>query len=104
MHTEQIQSAPESSSRAALESAAMARACRAPTFHRPSRKVRAVAAMVAVVISSTTLAAVLALYGEPDGAVLIARAAEPVGEDEPMGPRSHLPTRPGCVANLSLCA
>ena len=104
MHTEHIQSAPESSSRAALESAAMARAGRAPTFHRPSLKVRAVAAVVAVIVSSTTLAAVLALYGEPDSVVLVARAAEPVGEDEPTGPRSHLPTRPGCVANLSPCA
>ena len=104
MRTEQIQSAQESSSRAARESAAMARACRAPTFHRPSLKVRAVAAMVAVVVSSTTLAAVLALYGEPDSAVLIARAAEPVGEDEPIGPRSHIPTRP-CVAKpWLLCA
>ena len=104
MHTEHIQSAPESSSRAALESAAMARAGRAPTFRRPSLKARVAAALVAVVASSTTLGTVTALYGNPDSAVLIARAAEPVGEDEPMGPRSHLPTRPGCVANLSLCA
>jgi len=96
MHTEQIQSAQESSSRAALESAAMARARRAPTFDRPSLKVRAAAALVAVVVSATTLGTVLALYGEPDSAVLIARAAEPVGEDEPVGPRSHIPTRP-CV-------
>jgi hypothetical protein len=104
MHTEQIQPAQESSSHAARESAAMARACRAPTFHRSSLKVRAAAALAAVVVSSTTLGTVLALYGEPDSAVLIARAAEPVGEDEPAGLRSHIPTRPLCVANLSLCA
>jgi hypothetical protein len=103
MCTKQIQSAQESLSRAALESAAMARACRAPTLHRPTLKVRAAAALVAVVVSSTTLGTVLALYGEPDSAALIARAAEPVGEIEPARPRSHIPTRP-CVAKQWLCA
>ena len=96
MHTEQIQSAQESSSRAARESAAMARACRAPTFHRPSLKVRAVAAVVAVVVSSTTLGTVMALYGNPDGTTLVALSAEPEGEVEPIGPRSQIPTPP-CV-------
>ena len=103
MHTEQIQSAQDSSSHAALENAAMARACRAPAFHRPSLKVRAAATVFAVLVSSTTLATVMVLYGNPDSAVLTTRAAEPEGEIEPMGPRSHIPTRP-CVANWSLCA
>ena len=96
MHTEQIQSAQDSSSRATAESAAMARACRTPAFRRPSLKVRAATALVAVVLSSTTLGAVMALYGNPDGTVLMASAVEPVDEGEPLGPRSHIPTRP-CV-------
>jgi len=104
MHTEQIQSLRDSSLRAAVESAAMARARRAPALGRPSLKVRAAAALVAVVMSSMTLGTVTALYGTPDSAVLVARAAEPVGEDEPIGPRSHIPTRPPCVANPGLCA
>ena len=103
MHTEQIQSAQDSSSHAALERAAMARACRAPAFHRPSLKVRAAAALAAVVVSSTMLGTVLALYGNPDSAVLIAVAAEPESEVEPMGPPSHTPTRP-CAAKPWRCA
>jgi len=104
MHTEHIQSAQGSSSRAAAESAAMARASRAPAFHRPSLKVRATAALVAVVLSSTTLGTVMALYGSPDSAVLIARAAEPAGEDEPTGPRSQIPTRPCVAGSWVFCA
>jgi len=103
MHTEQIQSAQDSSSHAALERAAMARACRAPAFHRPSLKVRAAAAVVAMLVSSTTLWIVTALFDNPDSAVLIARAAEPESEVEPMGPPSHTPTRP-CAAKPWRCA
>ena len=103
MHTEQTQPALESSSPAALESAAMVRASRAPSFRRPSLKVRAAVALAAVVVSSTTLGTVLALYGEPDSAVLVARASEPADDIEPVDPRSHIPTRP-CLANWFLCA
>jgi hypothetical protein len=103
MHTEQIQSAQDSSSRAAVESDAMARACRAPAFHRLSRKLRAAAALVAVVVSSATLGTVVALYSNADSAVLTARAAEPVDEVDLVGPRSYLPTRP-CAAKPWLCA
>ena len=81
----------------------MARAGRAPAFHRPSLKVRAAAALVAVVMSSTTLATVMVLYGSPDSAVLVARAAEPAGDVDPLGPRSQIPTPP-CVTKPWLCA
>ena len=103
MHTEHIQSAPDSSSRAAAESAAMARACRTPAFRRSSLKVRAATALAAVVLSSTTLGAVMALYGVPDGATLVARTAEPEGDVEALGPRSQVPARP-CLTKPWLCA
>jgi hypothetical protein len=102
MHTEQVQSAQDASARAAVERAAMARVRRASTFHRRSLKVRAAAALAAVVVSSTALGTVLAIYGTPDSAVLIAVAAEPVDDVDPLGPRSHIP-RP-CVAKPWLCA
>lgn len=103
MHIEQSQSAQGSSSRAKVESAAMARACRTLTFHRPSLRVRAAAAVVAVVVSSTMMGALVTLYGDPDIAVLTARAAEPEGQFAAMGPRSHIPTRP-CLTNSRRCA
>ena len=96
MHTEQIPSPQESSTRDAVECTAMARARRAPAFRRPSVQVRAVAAVAAVLVSATTLGTVLALYGEPDSAVLIARAAAPVDDFDPLDPGSSIPTLP-CV-------
>ena len=103
MHTDHVQSAQGASARAAVERAAMARVCRASTFPRRSPKVRAAAALAAVVVSLTTLSTVLALYGTPDSAVLIVIAAEPINDVDPIGPRPYVPTRP-CVDKPWLCA
>jgi hypothetical protein len=103
MHTQPIQPAFESSSRAALESAAMERVSRAPAFRRASLQARATAAVVAVFVSSMTLGTVVALYGTPDSGVLTAHAEQPDGEAGTLGPRSHLPTPP-CVTKPWRCA
>jgi hypothetical protein len=98
------------------------------TCPRPSLKARAAAAVAAVVVGATTLGGVLALYGDPDVAVVTARASEhegvvaaPAGASlrvatgesferrmdfDPgpgMGPRSSIRTR-RCLSDRRLCA
>ena len=95
---------------------------RNPTFDRASLRVRAAAAVAAVVVSATSLGAVLALYADPGIAISTARAAPRDGQaaapqrlamtsfDRRMaadpapgiGPRSLVWTRP-CLTDRRLC-
>jgi hypothetical protein len=104
---------------------ALATAHARQAFDRPSLKARAAAAVAAVVVSATTLGAVLTLYADPGIAVVTARAIEQVvaapagatrrlamtqtvdrrmeSDDGPaLGPRVQIRTRP-CVAERRLC-
>ncbi len=116
MHNDRTQSAQTPSSHAEAESAAWVHARQAPAFRLSSFRARAAAAVTAVFVSATTLGAVLALYGTPDSAAIMAHAV-PVERlalaaiDRRMesvsaptsGPRSHIPTRP-CLASPRQCA